>query len=198
MYCRVLVPTDGSSGIDGAIEHAFAVAERFDAAVHALSVVGEEGDADAAAAAVEAVADRGADRDIEVVTAVRRGTPHVEILDYATEADIDLAVMGTAGWSNVGRVFPGSVTERVLRAGELPVLTVRLDDHRALDDEETAIEAAREAVADEGYAVAAVPERPYRERGTWVVRVETDSGPMFNVHVNARTAGTRLARIRAE
>lgn len=65
---------------------------------------------------------------IDVVTAVVTGTPHTEILEYADEHDIDLIVMGTHGRTGVERYLLGSVTEKVVRIADPPVVTVRADE----------------------------------------------------------------------
>ncbi|MFB6218151.1 MAG: universal stress protein [Halobacteriaceae archaeon] len=195
MYGDVLVPTDGSPGTESAVEHALAIAGRFDATIHAVTVA--PADADDRASAVEWVASRVEETGVPVVTAVRRGTPHEELLAYAETEGIDLVVMGTHGRTGLDRRLLGSVTERVLRLGDVPVLAVHLDGGRAVETEAEAVSVAVEAVEAAGHEVAGTPERPYRERATWVVRVEAD-GDTFNVHVNADTGATRLARIRED
>jgi len=62
---------------------------------------------------------------IDVTTAVEAGDPHETILDYAESAGIDLIVMGTHGRTGLDRYLIGSVTEKVVRLSEIPVLTVR-------------------------------------------------------------------------
>jgi nucleotide-binding universal stress UspA family protein len=52
------------------------------------------------------------------------GRPAREILNVARRIDADLIVMGTQGLSGVGRMFFGSVTEKVLRRTTVPVLAV--------------------------------------------------------------------------
>lgn len=64
---------------------------------------------------------------IATETAVRQGNPHEQILDYAEEIGADLIVMGTHGRTGVDRYLLGSVTERVVRTSDVPVLTVRMD-----------------------------------------------------------------------
>ncbi|GCF12366.1 universal stress protein UspA [Haloarcula mannanilytica] len=78
----------------------------------------------------EAIVDAAVDEvdTVETVTAVESGVPHSAILDYADENDIDLIVMGTHGRTGVGRYLLGSVTEKVVRTSDVPVLTVRLGD----------------------------------------------------------------------
>lgn len=139
MYDTILVPTDGSRDARGAIEEAFDLAERLDASVHLLYVldVGASYPAEFASGAfLEALEREGEDhlaelaadgeeRGLEVVTAVRDGTPHREILEYAEGAPVDLIVMGTRGRRGIDRVLLGSVTERVVRLADVPVMTIR-------------------------------------------------------------------------
>lgn len=77
-----------------------------------------------------AVAEKGDERDIPVETDVRRGNPHREILDYADEHAVDLVVMGTHGRTGLDRYLLGSVTEKVVRLSNVPVLTVRATDEK--------------------------------------------------------------------
>ena len=138
MYQKVLIPTDGSDGTRQAIVHGLTIADRFDATVHALSIVpegplgtfdGDEGrhSAERAVAQVEAVA-RDRETGVPVTTAVRDGIPHEEILDYTDEAGIDLLVVGTQGRTGLDRVLVGSVAERLIRMADVPVVTVRRTD----------------------------------------------------------------------
>ncbi len=66
--------------------------------------------------------------DVETVTAVESGTPHETILEYVDDNDIDLVVMGTHGRTGVERYLLGSVTEKVVRLSDVPVVTVRAED----------------------------------------------------------------------
>jgi nucleotide-binding universal stress UspA family protein len=63
--------------------------------------------------------------DVDVRTAVRGGTPYEVILDYVDANDVDLVVMGTHGRTGLDRYLLGSVTEKVVRTSDVPVLTVR-------------------------------------------------------------------------
>jgi nucleotide-binding universal stress UspA family protein len=141
-YESVLVPTDGSEAATAAVEHALAVAERYDATVHVLSVVDMEALAGASSvgmsvpdvaqdleaeheAAAETIADRCERRGIEVEIRVEQGTPHRAIDRYVDERGIDLVTMGTHGRTGLDRLLLGSVTDRVIRTSSVPVLTVR-------------------------------------------------------------------------
>ncbi|MDB2225506.1 universal stress protein [Halorubrum ezzemoulense] len=147
MYDRILVPTDGSDVAEAAVDHALDLAEKYDAEVHALYVVDidsvnislgteqvdriKQGRFDEmdelkeqAEAATGVVADRGAERDVDVVEHVAGGRPHKVIADYAENHDIDIIVMGSHGRAGVRRALLGSVTERTLRSTHVPVLVV--------------------------------------------------------------------------
>jgi len=75
----------------------------------------------------QAIADELADDGVASSSACREGKPHNEILNYANENGVDLIAMGTHGRSGVERQFVGSVTEKVVRQSEIPVLTVHLN-----------------------------------------------------------------------
>jgi nucleotide-binding universal stress UspA family protein len=65
---------------------------------------------------------------VETHTVVEVGTPYKVILDYAASHDVDLIVMGTHGRTGLDRYLIGSVTEKVVRMSDVPVLTVRHED----------------------------------------------------------------------
>lgn len=75
---------------------------------------------------VTEVADRLA--DVETVRAVQAGNPHQVILEYAESNDIDIVLMGTHGRSGIDRQLLGSVTEKVIRMSDIPVVVVRLSE----------------------------------------------------------------------
>ena len=141
-YGDVLIPTDGSDAATAAVEHGLAIAERYDGTVHVLSVVDLNSLAgsydvgpgisaiidawsDDCERAVASVADVAEERGIDVVTEVVQGTPYRAITDYVDDAAIDLVTMGTHGRTGIERYLVGSVTERVVRTSDVPVLTTR-------------------------------------------------------------------------
>lgn len=137
MFERIAIATDGSDSVSRAVDVALDVAERFDAEVHALSIV-DAGEVESspeavredlrealstqAAEALESVSERAGER---VTTAVREGRPAAEITAYARENDIDVVATGTRGRHGENRFLIGSVAERVVRTCPVPVLTVR-------------------------------------------------------------------------
>jgi len=53
------------------------------------------------------------------------GNPAEQICEYARKNDINLIVMGTRGVSNIGEMFLGSVSHKVLHLSPCPVLLVK-------------------------------------------------------------------------
>lgn len=148
MYDTVLIPTDGSDHSVRAAEHGHSLAQLFDATVHVINVVDIQGAAgmfDAGGidqsindqliaegeTAIEAVEAVVGERD-SVTTTVVKGEPSETILEYADDHDVDVITMGTHGRTGLNRYIAGSVTERVVRLADVPVLTVRATDQSQL------------------------------------------------------------------
>ncbi len=53
------------------------------------------------------------------------GRPHYQIIQYAETNQVDLIVMCTRGQSGLSRWLLGSVSDRVVRGANVPVLMVR-------------------------------------------------------------------------
>jgi nucleotide-binding universal stress UspA family protein len=143
MYDRVLVPTDGSGGTAESVEHAAAIARDNDATVHVLYVVDQRqyraAARDTKDEVIASLREEGelavddattwlADEGVEVVSEIREGIPYKTILEYTDDESIDLVVMGTHGRTGRDRrVALGSVTERVVKNADVPVLVVEID-----------------------------------------------------------------------
>ncbi len=143
MYDSILLPTDGSPGMGSTIDQCVYQAAQSGATVHALYVVdirsyvmlpdetsGQvarllEGEGQEALEHVREVVE---EQDLDVVTGIKVGVPHEEILKYAVENEIDLIVMGTHGRTGDQKRVVGSVAESVIRGADSPVLTVRMSE----------------------------------------------------------------------
>ena len=74
---------------------------------------------------LEGAAKKLAGSGASVSTRVVTGDAATEIYRVAAEAGVDLIAMSTHGRSGLSRWAFGSVTDRVLRGGDIPILTVR-------------------------------------------------------------------------
>ncbi|MBZ6494291.1 universal stress protein [Natrinema longum] len=137
MFDTILLPTDGSEHARAAAETGIDLAAAHDAAVHVACVAdtGPLGDlrlpGDAASAEdairgqaqeyVDAIVERADAAGLAVTGTVLDGPPEEALLEYAREIDADLIVMGTRGRGGVHRMALGSVTDHVIRFGDIPV-----------------------------------------------------------------------------
>ena len=64
---------------------------------------------------------------LTVEMAVEEGAVDEKIIGYAKQHDIDLITMCNQGYGGIKRRLLGSVTDRVIRAGEAPVLVLPAD-----------------------------------------------------------------------
>lgn len=149
MYDDILFPTDGSDGAAAALEHAIDHALTYDASLHVLYVVEEtipalEAGAGDVLAKLETVGQEAVDDAIERATeagvdsvqgSVGGGSPYRVIREYIDDNDIDMVVMGTHGRRGLDRYLLGSVTEKVVRTSDCPVLTVRADQRKRDESE---------------------------------------------------------------
>jgi nucleotide-binding universal stress UspA family protein len=153
MYTRILVPLDGSELAEKALPQAEGLAKAYGATIHLLHAVSRlpileatraggfetaqtvELSMDVARRQVEAQQTKGQmyleqvaeglrGKGIQVETALREGAADEQIIAYAKEHGVDLIVMSTHGYGGLRRFFLGSVTDRVVRSGEVPVLVV--------------------------------------------------------------------------
>ena len=142
-YDRVLLTTDGSKGSHETIDHAVSLARDNDATLHVLYVVDRRrylaADKDTQDEVIQSLEEEGehalddaavtaGEAGLDVVTEMRDGIPHKTILDYADEIEADVVTMGTHGRTGRDRVANlGSVTERVVKSADVPVLVVHIE-----------------------------------------------------------------------
>ncbi|PSQ08250.1 stress response protein [Halobacteriales archaeon QS_5_70_15] len=140
MYDRIVIPTDGSDGMDRVLGHAADLARVHGATLDFVYVVDtaafanlpmetswegvreslqEEGESALGGA-------EGAVEGVPTERQMLQGGPAREIAAYAERSGADLVVMGTHGRGGINRLLLGSVAERVVRSSPVPVLTVRV------------------------------------------------------------------------
>lgn len=129
---RILYPTDFSSYSNQAYFHAVALAEHHRASLTIVYVfvpggsTGLDAEADKRHWRDQLEQIRPANPAIPVHHVFLEGNPAGEIVRYATDAGIDLIVMGTHGRTGRDRLLVGSVTEHVMREAPCSVMAVKL------------------------------------------------------------------------
>ncbi len=152
MYKEILVPLDGSDVSASALPTARQLAEAVGARIHLLQVSSQSEEfsvlrgaefgtmgSDYSQQVLDEVLTAQRDRierylnevgdelqsvGLTVVKAVEDGQAADKIVDYAESAGIDLILMSTHGRGGVRRFLVGSVTDKVIRSTDLPVLVV--------------------------------------------------------------------------
>jgi nucleotide-binding universal stress UspA family protein len=81
---------------------------------------------------------RPVNANIAVQHVLLEGDPGEEIINYATEASLDLIVMGTHGRTGLERLLMGSVAEKVLRGAPCSVLVVKMQKRTKGEEEKAA------------------------------------------------------------
>lgn len=146
MYENILLPYDGSDGAAEVLHHAGELAHWADATIHILYVADTTRDSVTVVSGdtVDALVQQGEDvveeatttldsLGVDYETDVVQGNPAPTIVDYAEQYDQDLVVMPTHGREGVSRYLIGSVSEKVVRLSDVPVLTVRMQPDEELE-----------------------------------------------------------------
>lgn len=130
---NILMATDLSARSDRALERALRLASDHGAALTLVHVIDEDLPASIAdaqeTAAKQAIqthvgtltADNGPSVSIEVVF----GRPHVDILGISEKAEAEMIVLGMHREDAFKDMFHGTTVERIIRAGDRPVLLVK-------------------------------------------------------------------------
>lgn len=147
MYQKILLPTDGSKFAEKAAEHAIWIASRSGAEIIVLNVIEtsslvglpaedlivkikemlkEEGrrSLERISEMISQSEEESKIEDVKITLKTEEGSPAESILKTIENENIDLVVMGTSGKHGLDRFLLGSVTEKVVRSSECPVLAV--------------------------------------------------------------------------
>jgi len=146
MYKKILIPTDGSLNAKRAGEHAVKLADpqghiiilhviedyTLQTAVLPISTIPNPDEY-----LYKELEDEGKEilkelkkeilkenKNLVLTGEIREGKPYLEILKTMKEEDVDLVVMGASGRHGLDRVILGSVTERVARETDKPLLII--------------------------------------------------------------------------
>ncbi|MDX1596264.1 MAG: universal stress protein [Nitrosopumilaceae archaeon] len=146
MIKHILVPYDFTEFADVAFEKAIKFAQKFDANITLLTVIGSEIDTTGmnysrAQEASEKIDDKTKDDlnkikesqdidNINVLTNIIHNDSKVNgVLSYAEKNDVDLIIMGSHGRSGFKKLVLGSVASGVMAKASCPVMVVKPSKH---------------------------------------------------------------------
>lgn len=141
IYKKILLAVDGSEASKNAVRHAVELAKQSGGTLLALYVVPpldvidietfkpdtlrrglmKEGEK-----ILMEIKELAKGKGVDIQTRLEEGIPFEKICEVAGDTDSDLIVMGSHGRTGIGKVFIGSVTERVISKAKCrPVLVVK-------------------------------------------------------------------------
>ena len=139
---KILVPVDFSDCSKKALQYAIPFARQFGAELTLLHVIEPDVVLPAAETLPQFIAEspEAAQRSLEDLREtvgadipskliMRKGIPHIEILEMANEIGTDLVILSTHGRTGLSHVLLGGTTEKVVRRAGCPVLIVREYEH---------------------------------------------------------------------
>jgi nucleotide-binding universal stress UspA family protein len=142
---KILLPTDFSRCAEQALAHTVFLAEKYNAEIHLLHVMtlfkdqpilinDEISETEEMIRKLENMVEKQFNKvvnyqgsaNLVINKSTRRGISAAPIiLEYASDQNIDLIVMGTHGRRGLGHLLVGSTTEEVVRMANCPVFSVR-------------------------------------------------------------------------
>ncbi|WP_254274548.1 universal stress protein [Haloarcula marina] len=143
MYEHMLLPYDGSKEAKKGAKHGIELAAELGSTVHGLYIMDLPGVPRAMSlrddeesvrkeyreygerelANLGEIAER---KGVAFEQHIRTGSPSDEIVDFATDEDMDVIVMGSAYRGKLGNLL-GGTTDRVVRSSPVPVISQRMD-----------------------------------------------------------------------
>lgn len=124
----ILLATDGSRYSDQAAVNALKLAKAFDLPLIVTTICAATHDAalcQEAEQIVTRVLEHARQEGVQATPCIVEGEPAQAIVDAAQKKGADLIVGGSHGRTGMGKVFLGSVMERVIGLAPCPVLTVK-------------------------------------------------------------------------
>lgn len=140
---KILVPIDFSEYSKASLRYAVSFAKKFNAEINLIYVVEpiiyppDFSMGQIAIPSMDIELDKRAEVELQKLIEteingvlkseiiIRTGKPFIEIIETASEKDIDLIIIATHGHSGVEHILFGSTAEKVVRKAPCPVLTLR-------------------------------------------------------------------------
>lgn len=140
MLDHILLPLDGSALAERVLPHAVSLAEAFKSKLTLLRVVYSESDVDQhgmvnpmdwqmrkseAQAYLKSIQNRLDEVDVESNIQLLEGKPAQQIIDFASNEDVNLIILSSHGSSGVSKWNINSTVQKVLLRAFIPVMIIR-------------------------------------------------------------------------
>ena len=128
MYKKILVPLDGSRFSEEALRHALDIAKKSGSEIILTHVVERPALESVGKKILEQGNQKVAAQGVKCEVKILHGNPAERIIKLSAEDKCDLIVIGSRGLTGIKRFFIGSVSGRVSRYAECPVLIVKKEE----------------------------------------------------------------------
>ncbi|MFD2759833.1 universal stress protein [Lentibacillus juripiscarius] len=138
MFKRILLATDGSKHSVRSADHAIQLAHQFDGTIDVVYVVDSQTSKTDVLhndnkyeiehkrkEKIKSVQDQIRQFDIDFKVHILHGEPGPTIVDFANTNDFDCIVIGSRGLNNLQTMILGSVSHKVAKRADCPVLIVK-------------------------------------------------------------------------
>ena len=131
MFKTILIPLDGSSLAEAALEHGEVLARKFNSRIILLRVCTAAAQVDPVSGLdsrqiyLEEVAKGLRESSLEVETRLQKGDPGRVIIEVAESTEIDLVILSSHGRTGLARWVYGSVAEKILHEARCPMMLIR-------------------------------------------------------------------------
>lgn len=131
MFKTILIPLDGSSLAEAALEHGEVLARKFNSRIILLRVCTAAAQVDPVSGLdsrqiyLEQVAKGLRESSLEVETRLQKGDPGRVIIEVAESTEIDLVILSSHGRTGLARWVYGSVAEKILHEARCPMMLIR-------------------------------------------------------------------------
>ncbi|GGJ95251.1 universal stress protein [Lentibacillus kapialis] len=138
MFKRILLATDGSKHSVRSANHAIQLANQFNGTIDVVYVVDEQTSKSDVLhndskyeierkrkEKIQSVLEQLKETDIEYNVQILHGQPGPAIVEFANTNDFDCIVIGSRGLNNLQTMILGSVSHKVAKRADCPVLIVK-------------------------------------------------------------------------
>ena len=131
MFKTILIPLDGSSLAEAALEHGEVLARKFNSRIILLRVCTAAAQVDPVSGLdsrqiyLEEVAKGLRESSLEVEIRLQKGDPGRVIIEVAESTEIDLVILSSHGRTGLARWVYGSVAEKILHEARCPMMLIR-------------------------------------------------------------------------
>jgi len=131
MFKNIMVPSDGSKHSDKAVDVAITLAKKFDSKVTAVYVLNENTSfsydvlEDEGNKILKKISEKGKNEGVMIIEHLITANPLRDMKTIAEKTQVDSVVINAFGKDNSRDIIIGSITDRIIKTFEIPIILVK-------------------------------------------------------------------------